>query len=162
MEPAPSRRPVVRLLFAALVATASCVSVFGLEEENYGPLEEELCNFAAEICTPEEFERTGCADGGTFDLGDNKMNEVEACFEQTECQAFLACIPSNNPVTNCNESCAWAHDPCTIAPNCPPPCCDGECVYGFCCLHDGIGCDAPQDCCSGVCDDSNTCVSGSG
>ncbi len=145
----PSRRPLVRLLFAALVATASCVSVFGLEEENYGPLEEELCNFAVEICSAEEFSLSTCLGGETFFIDSYEVDKLEACFEETDCQAFLFCVNAGSEQA-CDGACAHLGEPCND-PNCPRPCCDGECNGTFCCMPDEMPCNGDQECCSGSC-----------
>ena len=164
MGHAPSRRPVVRLLFAALVTTASCVSVFGLEEENYGPLEEELCNFAAKICTPSDnFSLSSCLAGEIFSLSDYMMSEAEACFEKTDCQAFLNCIPNDNPVA-CDETCVAVGEPCTNS-GCPNECCEyAQCIGAFCCWPDPQhSYTSDQQCCNAtLCVNDNTCGGSSG
>ncbi len=148
MDHAPSRRTIARLLLAALVASASCVSVLGLEEENHGPLRNEICNYANELCSSSEFDLNDCLAGKDYVVDDHMMAEVELCFTETECQDFLGCIKDTNTQQECHDDCVGIGETCKF-PNCVVACCDGVCGDTRCCWSDGQGCIDQQECCSG-------------
>jgi len=147
----PNRRLAVHLLPVALLATASCVSIFGLDEDNYESLEDELCRRGAELCAADGFDLQKCLNENPFHLDDD-VDKVEHCLDKETCQDWETCVQF--PVENeCPPDCLGAGMPCDSTTSCPQPCCPpADCVQGKCCLPDGQeGCGNDDECCNNTC-----------